>query len=97
MKTDVIDVKPLNTPCLEVTFADGKKGVLDLSPYLDFGVMKELKNRDYFNQVTILFGALSWPNGQDIAPQMAYDETEFYADHVTQTALTKALEQPKSI
>jgi hypothetical protein len=28
-----------------------------------------LRNLDYFNQVNIVFGALTWPHQQDIAPE----------------------------
>jgi hypothetical protein len=40
-----------------------------VKPYLDKGVFKELKNIHYFNQVGILFGAVTWPHEQDIAPE----------------------------
>ncbi|MBE0494683.1 MAG: DUF2442 domain-containing protein [Thiomicrospira sp.] len=76
MKTDAVDVKPLESTKLLVTFKDGKQGVLDMSPYLDFGAFSALKSRDYFNQVMIVFGAISWPDGQDIAPDTAYAETQ---------------------
>uniref|UniRef100_UPI0040566EC2 DUF2442 domain-containing protein n=1 Tax=Candidatus Electronema sp. TaxID=2698783 RepID=UPI0040566EC2 len=33
------------------------------------GVFQELRNVQYFNQVGILFGAVTWPNEQDIAPE----------------------------
>ena len=46
-----------------------KKRIFDLKPYLDKGVFKELKNIHYFNQVGILFGAVTWPHEQDIAPE----------------------------
>jgi hypothetical protein len=45
------------------------QGVFDLKPYLDHGVFRELRNGHYFNQVGILFGAVTWPNEQDIAPE----------------------------
>ena len=41
----------------------------DLKPYLDRGVFRELKDIHYFNRVRILFGAVTWPNEQDIAPE----------------------------
>ncbi|PPK75791.1 uncharacterized protein DUF2442 [Methylobacter tundripaludum] len=52
-----------------VEIEDGRKGVFDLKPYLDHGVFRELRNVHYFNQVGILFGAVTWPNEQDIAPE----------------------------
>lgn len=41
----------------------------DLKPYLDHGVFRELRDAHYFNRVGILFGAVTWPNDQDIAPE----------------------------
>jgi hypothetical protein len=36
---------------------------------LDLGVFRELRDVHYFNRVGILFGAVTWPNDQDIAPE----------------------------
>ena len=52
-----------------VEIEDGRKGIFDLKPYLDFGVFRELRDVHYFNQTGILFGAVTWPNEQDIAPE----------------------------
>lgn len=40
-----------------------------MKPYLDRGVFREMKDVHYFNQVGILFGAVTGPNEQDIAPE----------------------------
>ena len=66
---DVKLVKPLPDFCIYVETENQQKGVFDLKPYLDKGVFKELKNIHYFNQVGILFGAVTWPHEQDIAPE----------------------------
>ena len=62
-------VKALPDYEIYVEIENGQKGVFDLKPYLDHGVFRELKNVHYFNQVGILFGAVTWPNEQDIAPE----------------------------
>lgn len=69
MYWDVTKVEPLPDYRLYVEIADGRKGVFDLTPYLDKGVFKELKEVSYFNRVGILYGAVTWPNEQDIAPE----------------------------
>ncbi len=69
MYWDVTLVKPLPDYKIYVEIENGKKGVFDLKPYLEKGVFRELKNIYYFNSVGLLFGAVSWPNGQDIAPE----------------------------
>jgi hypothetical protein len=66
---DVKLVKTLPDFCIYVETENQKKGIFDLKPYLDKGVFKELKNIHYFNQVGILFGAVTWPHEQDIAPE----------------------------
>jgi hypothetical protein len=69
MYWDVKKVKPLADYQLYVEVEDGRRGIFDVKPYLDKGVFRELKNIHYFNQVDILFGAVTWPNEQDIAPE----------------------------
>ena len=63
------NVRPMPDYRIYVEVEDGRKGIFDLKPYLDKGVFRELKEISYFNQVGILFGAVTWPNEQDIAPE----------------------------
>jgi uncharacterized protein DUF2442 len=63
------DCQTLTNYRIYVETEDGRKGIFDLKPYLDRGVFRELRNVPYFNQVSILFGAVTWPNEQDIAPE----------------------------
>lgn len=69
MYWDVKSVKPLSNYRIYVEIEDGRKGIFDLKPYLDRGVFRELRDALYFNRVGILFGAVTWPNEQDIAPE----------------------------
>lgn len=69
MEWDVKFVKPLPDYRIYVELEDGHKGIFDLKPYLDRGVLRELRDVHYFEQVGILFGAVTWPNEQDIAPE----------------------------
>lgn len=69
MYWDVKVVKPESDYRLYVELENGQKGLFDMKPYLDHGIFRELRDRGYFAQVGILFGAVSWPNGQDIAPE----------------------------
>lgn len=74
MYWDVKTVKPLPDFRIYVEIENGRKGIFDLNPYLDHGVFRELQNINYFNQVGILFGAVTWPNEQDIAPETLLSE-----------------------
>ena len=52
-----------------VKIEDGRQGLFDMKPCLDRGLFRELNDVNYFNQVGILLGAVTWPHGQDIAPE----------------------------
>ena len=69
MYWDVKTVRPLDDFRIYVEIEDGRKGVFDLKPYLDHGVFQELRDKQYFNRVGIVFGAVTWPHEQDIAPE----------------------------
>ncbi len=69
MYWDVKTVKPLPDFRIYVEIENGRKGIFDLTPYLDRGVFRELRDVHYFNRVGIQFGAVTWPNEQDIAPE----------------------------
>ena len=68
MDTDIKTIKALADHRVEVVLADGRAGVFDLRPYLDRPGMMALKDPAYFRQVQVLFGAATWPGGEDIAP-----------------------------
>ncbi len=74
MYWDVILVKPLPDYEIYVEIENGKKGIFDLKPYLDHGVFRELRDKNYFDQVGIVFGAVTWPHEQDIAPETLLEE-----------------------
>jgi Protein of unknown function (DUF2442) len=74
MYWDTKTVKPLTDYYIYVEIEDGRKGVFDLKPYLDRGVFKELRDIHYFNRVCIQFGAVTWPNEQNIAPETLINE-----------------------
>jgi hypothetical protein len=69
MYWDVKTVKPLPNFRIFVEIEDGRKGIFDVTPYLDRGTLRELWDVHYFNRVGIQFGAVTWPNEQDIAPE----------------------------
>jgi hypothetical protein len=76
MDWDVRTVKPLPDYRIAVELQDGRRGVFDLTPHLEHGVFRELKNAAYFAQVDVQFGAVTWPHGQDIAPETLLAEMQ---------------------
>lgn len=73
MYWDATFVKPLSDYRIYVEIANGTKGIFDLAPYLDRGVFRELRDPNYFAQVAIVHGAVTWPHEQDIAPETLLD------------------------
>jgi hypothetical protein len=88
MHWDVKLVRPLPNYRIYVEIENGRKGIFDLKPYLDRGIFRELHDVHYFDQVGILFGAVTWPHEQDIAPETLLAEmTEPDPDIVPNNAI----------
>jgi hypothetical protein len=69
MKITVTKVSAVSNKLIYVELQNGVKGVFDVSPYWDKGILCELQDPVYFKQVGIEYGAVTWPHGQDIAPE----------------------------
>ncbi len=69
-------VRPLADFRLEVKFADGTQGLVDMTRLLerDCGVFKPLREPSLFNRVFIDDGAVTWPGGLDLAPDTMHEE-----------------------
>lgn len=65
----VTSVEPLENYKLRVRLSNGRKGIFDVSPYLDMEVFQELKDPKYFRRVYVDYGTAVWPHEQDIAPE----------------------------
>ena len=57
---EIIKVEPIEDYKLLITFENGEKRVKDMKQYLEKGIFKKLKDKEYFKQVKILYGAISW-------------------------------------
>jgi hypothetical protein len=62
--------------CVELTFSDGVRGVVDLAPRIvgRAGVFAPLGDPQYFRQLRVdeVLGTIVWPNGADICPDLLY-------------------------
>ncbi|MBP7049908.1 MAG: DUF2442 domain-containing protein [Phycisphaerae bacterium] len=65
----VVSVHPNEDFSLAVVFEDGARGVLDMTPYLDFGVFKQIKDFEQFRRVRIAFDTVEWECGVDLDPE----------------------------
>ena len=65
----LVSVRPNEDFSLAVVFEDGAAGVLDMSPYLGFGVFKRLRDLEQFKKVRIAFDTIEWECGVDLDPE----------------------------
>ncbi len=72
MNPKVTNVEPTNDFQLIVTFSNGEKKKMDISPYLEKGVFRELKDLSYFKRVDVFFGSVAWPHEQDLSYDTLY-------------------------
>ncbi len=73
MDWDVNQVKVVGPLQLEVVFADGTRGRVVFEPTYLTGVFTSLQNPNFFNQVRINGGAVSWPGDIDLAPDAMHE------------------------
>jgi len=87
MLTKIIKLEKLGGFRLRVRFSDGSEGVHDFAPMVQEPgpVMEPLRDAGYFARVFLEFGALTWPNGFDIAPEWLRREMQA-AGELTQVA-----------
>jgi hypothetical protein len=71
MLTKVIRLERLGGFRLHVRFSDGSEGVHDFSGMVNEPgpMLTPLRDEAYFSRVFLEFGAPTWPNGFDIAPE----------------------------
>ncbi len=67
----VVGVEPLGAQRLRVRFSDGFLGEHDFAAMAEEPgpMLAPLRDPAYFARVFLDFGALTWPNGFDIAPE----------------------------
>ena len=66
-------VEPLPDYRLLITFENGERRIFDVTPYLDKGVFRELRNAAAFNSARVCFDTVEWSNGADLCPEALYE------------------------
>ena len=69
---DLISVKALDGYKLDLVFADGKRGVFDCGPYMQYEFMEDVREPSRFAEVTADHGTAAWPGGEDLCPDDLY-------------------------
>ena len=74
----VVQIERLGGYRLRVQFSDGSLGEHDFSAMTkeSGSLLGPLRDAKYFSRVFLDFGALTWPNGFDIAPEWLRREME---------------------
>ena len=78
MLTKVTRLERLGGFRLRVRFSDGSEGTHDFGTMVKEPgtALEPLRDADYFARVFLEFGAPTWPNGFDIAPEWLRREME---------------------
>ena len=74
MYPSVKNVTVTNDYKLNIVFDNGEKGILDMKPYLDFGVFKKIKEPMLFKNVRVSFDTIEWSAGVDLDPEFVYSK-----------------------
>ena len=87
MLTKIVHLEKLGDFRLRLRFSDGNEGMHDFAASVQEPgpMMEPLRDPAYFARVFLEFGALTWPNGFDIAPEWLRREMEA-AGELTQVA-----------
>ena len=72
MNPHVIGVKVKSGYTLQIAFENDEIRLFDATPFLEKGIFNELKDRNYFQQVRVAFGAIEWPHEQDFSKDTLY-------------------------
>lgn len=59
---------------LSVSFENGEKGLLDMKPFLDFGIFREIRDPEIFETVHVSFDTIAWESGADLDPEFVYEK-----------------------
>ena len=76
MYPSIKKVVALDNHLLAVDFDNGESGILDMKPFLNFGIFRRLMEQNAFNQVRIAFDTIEWDSGIDIDPEFVYEKCQ---------------------
>ncbi len=76
MYLGVREVKPNEDFSLIVVLENGEKRVLDMKPYLDFGVFMKLRDYENFKRARVAFDTIEWDEGVDLDPEFVYEKSK---------------------
>jgi hypothetical protein len=75
MHASAIEVQALPEFKLAILFDNGERRVFDVSPYLDHGLFRDLRDPAVFKSARISFDSVAWANGVDLCPEVLYRDS----------------------
>jgi len=76
MYPSVNKVTPDEDFSLNIVLVNGEKKILDMRPYLDFGVFKKIRDYERFRQARVAFDTIEWDEGVDLDPEFIYEKSK---------------------
>lgn len=76
MNPRVINVVPTENYKLILTFSNNEVREFDVTPYFNYGLFSELKDKAVFSSVKTFLGSIQWSNGLDLCPDTLYLESK---------------------
>ena len=76
MYPSVCEVTPNRDFSLNIVLDTGENRLLDMKPYLDFGVFKKLRDYEKFKHARVAFDTIEWDEGVDLDPEFVYEKRE---------------------
>jgi hypothetical protein len=75
MYQGVREVKVLEDYKLLINFENNENRILDMKPFLDKGIFRELTDKHIFNSVKVSFDTIEWCNSADMDPETVYERS----------------------
>ena len=92
MYTGAKEVKTLPDFKLLLVFENGERRLFDVSPYLDHGIFRALRDPAVFNSAHVSFDTVAWSNGADLCPEVLYRDST----PVDKTQVRRSLNKSRS-
>jgi hypothetical protein len=71
----VREVRPKEDFSLDLVLENGERRVLDMKPYLEFGVFKRIREYEKFRRARVAFDTVEWDEGVDLDPEFIYEKS----------------------
>jgi hypothetical protein len=71
-----LSITPNRDFSLNIVLDTGEKRLLDMKPYLDFGVFKRLRDYEKFKGARVAFNTIEWDEGVDLDPEFIYKKSQ---------------------